>query len=165
MLVIPWTFDSESSNLNFEVFRLNFANFTRLTAVNHKPYRNLQLGSGKENLIPHSHSFFTIEHTSSQTSVIGYPEYRFFSNSPRIHTQILSNSASRVAAKSLIPFPDSRTTGSIPFLFQMVAFPGNIPTEDYPLYFPCLKFVLNIQFSWIQITQRKRKRVARGMTM
>ena len=33
MLVIPLTFDSESSNLNFEVFRLTFANFTRLTAV------------------------------------------------------------------------------------------------------------------------------------
>ena len=33
MLVIPYTFDSESSNLNFEVFRLTFANFTRLTAV------------------------------------------------------------------------------------------------------------------------------------
>ena len=34
MLVIPETFDSESSNLNFEVFRLTFANLTRLTAVN-----------------------------------------------------------------------------------------------------------------------------------
>ena len=34
MLVIPWTFDSESNNLNFEVFRLTFAKFIRLTAVN-----------------------------------------------------------------------------------------------------------------------------------
>ena len=33
MLVLPKTFDSESSNLNFKVFRLTFANFTRLTAV------------------------------------------------------------------------------------------------------------------------------------
>ena len=33
MLVMPWTFDSESSNLNFEVIPLTFANFTRLTTV------------------------------------------------------------------------------------------------------------------------------------
>ena len=37
MLVLPLTFDSESSNLNFEVFRLTFANFTRSTAVNLHP--------------------------------------------------------------------------------------------------------------------------------
>ena len=46
---------------------------------------------------------------SSRTSVIGYPEYRFFSNSSRIHAQILSNPPSRVAVKSRILFPDSRT--------------------------------------------------------
>ena len=44
MLVIPETFDSESSNLNFEVFRLTFANFTRLTAV--KTECGLQLPGG-----------------------------------------------------------------------------------------------------------------------
>ena len=55
MLVIPETFDSESSNLNFEVFRLIFANLTRLTAVkrflalyHHKKARerDLELGDG-----------------------------------------------------------------------------------------------------------------------
>ena len=42
MLVIPETFDSESSNLNFEVFRLTFANFTRLTAVKVNPWFKLK---------------------------------------------------------------------------------------------------------------------------
>ena len=44
MLVIPQTFDSESSNLNFDVFRLTFANFTRLTAV--KPDPDLDIRGG-----------------------------------------------------------------------------------------------------------------------
>ena len=45
MLVIPYTFDSESSNLNFEVFGLTFANFTRLTAVKSFSLLNLPRGS------------------------------------------------------------------------------------------------------------------------
>lgn len=43
----------------------------------YKRYQNLQLGSGKESLIPHSLSFFTRVHTASRSSVIGSPEYRF----------------------------------------------------------------------------------------
>ena len=49
MLVIPLTFDSESSNLNFEVFRLTFANFTRLTAV--KPTCDTKIGLLSTNVL------------------------------------------------------------------------------------------------------------------
>ena len=43
----------------------------------YKQYQNLQLGSGKESLIPHSLFFFTRVHTALRSSVIGSPEYRF----------------------------------------------------------------------------------------
>lgn len=86
---------------------------------------NLQLGYGKESLIPHSNSFFFSRESTlfPERWSSAIPTIVFFSNSSLIHAQIFSNPAPQVAVKSRIPltFSESRTV-----------FWSNRGTREYP---------------------------------